>query len=296
MTTRTFTTPIDHTADAGFRAWAQELSNELIAAGLVRMADSGQMNFGSVTRPAINTAGGYEIFRFNDALQGTAPIVIKIEYGTGVGATFPAIWITAGSGSNGSGTLTGTVTPRQLITWSGALSSVVTSYPTYLCVAPAHLGLAWKLGAASSNGYAFLSIARHHDPAGAATGNGFVMITHAGGGATNLNAHSVRTAAPAVAYAVTTALGIAPGQPTSSVVGADIQAYALFAINPRVWTIPTLAAVLLAEVPANATCSVAMVGSTPRTLLSIGNNGFYPLLIGTGPAANASYGLAMLWE
>lgn len=295
MTTRTFTTVIDHSSDAGFRAWAQELSNELVAAGLVRTADTGQINFSTVNRPATNTAGGYEILRFDDALQGSYPIYIKIEYGTGSATANPQCWITVGTGSNGSGTLTGQTSTRGAWVFGAAVTSTVTAYPSYVCVASGHVGVAWKLGASSGAGHGLFIICRTHDTSGAPTGTGFVVyIPQASSGP--LNSQSVRTAAPAAAYAATTAYCIVPGQPLASLVGSSIQVYAHFAINPQVWTLPTLATVVLTEAPANTTLSVAMVGSTARTLLSVGSFGFYPALIGTGPGSSTTYGLAMLWE
>ncbi len=297
MTTQAFTSVIDHSSDAGFRAWAQELSNALVAAGLVRAADTGQINFSTVTRPGTNTAGGYEIMRFNDSLQATAPIFLKIEYGTGSSAANPQCWITVGTGSTGSGTLTGQTSTRTPWTFGSALYSTVTAYPSYVCVAPGHVGVAWKLGAYSGNaGFGFLAIVRTHDTAGAPTGTGFVVYFSPTSGIV-LNSQSVRTAVTAATYPVTTSNCIIPGQPLASLVGSSIQVYANFAISPQVWTLPTLASVILTEAPPNTTLSVAMVGSTPRTLLSIGGgSGFYPALVGVGPGAAGTYGIAMLWE
>ena len=100
--------PINNT-DANFRLWGGGLSNAIQAVGLVRTADTGQINWSTVTRPLADSAmQGYEIFRFNDTLQSTAPIFLKIEYGSGdYGASCPSFKTTIGKGTDGAGNITG---------------------------------------------------------------------------------------------------------------------------------------------------------------------------------------------
>lgn len=297
MTTQTWTTAVAHASDADFRAWGSELSGKLAAAGLVQTADTGQINWLTVTRPSTNTAGGYEIWRFNDSLQGTAPIFIKIEYGTGSNAAYPQIWATVGTGSNGAGTLTGTVSARDAVVSNYA--SGAGNYPSYLCVAAGHFGLAWKLGAMSSNsGAGLFVVVRTHDTAGAPTATGALVYwgtTSGASGTAIVSAQSLRFAASAEVYAATTAYSFVPGQVTSSVVGADPQVYAHFGISPAVWTVPTMATVLVSEIPQFSSFPVAMVGSTPRTLLSL-SSWFKPVYPSVGPGTYLTYGFAMLYE
>lgn len=299
MTTRTYSAVMDHTGDAPFRVWAQQLSDELVAAGMVRVADTGTINFTTATRPAINTSGGFEIMRFADALQGTAPIFFKIEYGSSTTVTNPQIWITVGTGSNGSGTITGQATTRRECLVAGAPTSTVISYPTYICGTAGHLGCAFKLGSQSSGlGAGFFAIVRTADATGAHTATGFVLYTAHTTASAILRSQSVRTAATAASYSVTDTFCIVPQLPITSVNGSDYQAFAHFAVSPLVWTVPTMATVLLSEFPGNTTFSVAMVGSTARNMLSLGQVGLYGTLIGAagGGGAATSYGLAMVWE
>lgn len=294
MTTSTWVTAVSHTTDAEFRAWGSELSGKLSVAGLVQTSDTGQINWTTVSRPGTNTAGGYEIWKFNDSLAATAPIYLKIEYGTGANAAYPQIWLTVGTGSNGSGTLTGATTSRNTVTYSGVVTSG--NWASYLCVAAGFVGLCWKSGAAAGTvGYAFFVIARTNDASGSATSTGFIVYWGAASSSSACQSQSVRAATTATAYSATTLNSIVPGQVTDSLVGTDLQVYAHFGISPQVWTLATLATVLLSEVPPGATVSVAMVGSTARTLLSIGA-GYRPLAIGTGPGIISTYGFAMLWE
>ena len=70
--------------DARFRAWGSAISAGLAAVGLVKVAVTGAVNWGTVVRGTAIAAGtpwGFEVWRFADALQATHPVFIKVEYG-----------------------------------------------------------------------------------------------------------------------------------------------------------------------------------------------------------------------
>lgn len=294
MTTQTWVSAIAHSNDADFRAWGSELSAKFAAAGLVKHTDTGQINWSTVTRPTANTAGGFEIWRFDDPLQATAPIYLKLEYGTGINATYPQIWLTVGTGTNGSGTLNGTVSDRNPVAFSNAVTAG--NYPSYLGVAPGFVGLLLKAGASgASTGFAFFAVSRTHDTAGAATGNGFFVLWGGVSGIPICNSQSIRTAATAAVYTASNVYSCVPAQPVGSLVGADYQVYPIMGIWPRVYVLPTLATIISSEVPVGTTFQVAMVGASNRTLIAV-NSGFRCVVVGTGPGAVGTYGLAMLWE
>lgn len=127
--TATTTTPFAQSTDAEFRLWAQWIHDKLDAAGWVNTSDTGQINLTTVAKPAAaNTSQGYEIWRMADALQATNPVFMKIEYGSGGAATVPAVWVTIGTASNGSGTLTGNVSTRTQTTAAAGDSTARNSY------------------------------------------------------------------------------------------------------------------------------------------------------------------------
>lgn len=294
MTTKTWTTGLSHASDDDFRAWGGELSAKLSEVGLVQTADTGQINWSTVTRPSVSAAAGYEIWRFNDTLQATAPILIKVEYGTAGSAVYPQMWATVGTSSNGSGTLTGTLSGRNLICHQGGVFSGNT--PSYLCSVPGHFGLAWKIGALAGVGTALFVVARTHDASGAPTATGAIVYFGVTNMVTNrIITQSLRFAATASAYAYSDVYSIVPGQVSSSVVGSNPQVFAHFGISPEVWTVPTMATVLLSEVPQFSSFPVAMVGSTQRTLLSLGAS-MKPVVTSVGPGSATTYGFAMLYE
>jgi hypothetical protein len=108
--------PAFFNTDADFRTWCQGIAAALVACGLVKTGDTGQIDNTTVAKPAaINTAQGYEIYRFADTLQATRPVYIKIEYGSGGAASRPGLWVTTGTGTTGAGTLTGQVGTRTQI-------------------------------------------------------------------------------------------------------------------------------------------------------------------------------------
>lgn len=294
MATLSWSTPADHTTTAGFRAWGSELSAKLQAAGLVQTADTGQINWTTVNLPATNTPGGYEIYRFNDALNATKPIYIKIEYGTGNGTGRPCIWITAGTGTNGAGTLSG-ASNRQTAYFAN-IADNTGSLDSYLCVKDGFVGLGWKYGlcTAQSNNrfYFFFAVARTVDDTGAETGDGFFVlrrqagVTAAGGTVVESVSYADGVQASQNGY-----YAMVPANVSSSAVGADKQVYKCYGILPRVRPIMQAAVVLNTEYPVGVTFTAALVGTTARTYLSLGDGANYAAV-----NRNAAYSDAILWE
>jgi hypothetical protein len=102
--------------------WINEIHNSLIAFGWTQTADTGQINFSTVTRPAgTSIYQGYAIYQMNDSLQATCAVFMRIDFGTGGVADAPSmkIQLTIG-GTNGAGTLTGNVGTQQTISKSAA--------------------------------------------------------------------------------------------------------------------------------------------------------------------------------
>lgn len=277
MTTQSWNTPITHTNDAQFRAWGSELSARLAAIGLVQTADTGQINWVTVTRPGTNVAAGYEVWRFNDSLQGSAPIFIKVEYGTSSGnSNSPQVWITVGTGSNGSGTITGSLTSR--LSTSGTSSSAintVANYPSFACAVE---GLAWvanKYGGAGVNrGFSFFAVVRTCDSGGTPTGDGFVV--YAGSTSSNassqIQAQAIRTLAPATVFPLTTDgffSMIVHGLTTTVTPSGDTQASLHWMPTPEVRPVFGICSIATAESSFGASFSTTLVGSTPRTYVSI---------------------------
>lgn len=152
--------------DAWFRRF-KDWSDFLTAAGFPQTSDTGQVDWTTVTAPATATyAPQYEIRRFDDAAQATAPIFMKLMYGYGTVAAWqnPAISWQFGTGSDGAGNLTG-----QFSTGSTFITpvshAVATSTRPWLMSSDGS-GFAWIGAHGSSIARTFLGLERGRDSAG----------------------------------------------------------------------------------------------------------------------------------
>lgn len=94
--------------DANFRSWGSGISAAIAAVGLIQTADTAQINWTTVLAPSTtNQKRGYEMWRFNDGLQATRPIFIRLDYGSGPNIQYnPQIWLTVGTATDGAGNVT----------------------------------------------------------------------------------------------------------------------------------------------------------------------------------------------
>lgn len=176
MALETFDCAMTNATDAQFREWGKAISDSLQAVGIVKTADSGQIDWATVAAPtSANTQMGYEIYRFNDTLQSTAPVFIKLAFGSGTSYSHPALWISVGTGSNGSGTITGEILPEQQ-NYANAFATAMTHYISGSSnrFVIANQGL--------SSGYQLvLTVERTHDSSGSDTSDG-VMVNRIASG------------------------------------------------------------------------------------------------------------------
>jgi hypothetical protein len=125
--------PAYFNTDADFRTWGTGIAAQLTACGLTQTSNTGQINWTTVTKPSANgTLQGYEIWRFADTLQSTAPFFIRLDYGSGSFADTPSLFVQVGTGTNGAGTLTGVTSQPSLIYSSHSKSAGVT-LNSYCC-------------------------------------------------------------------------------------------------------------------------------------------------------------------
>lgn len=109
-----------------FRAWGSALSTAL-GTVLTRVPQTGDIDWATATVPTAGNFAGSEVYRLNDALQATAPLFFKFEYGSStLAATIPAIRLTIGKGVNGSGTITN-VLQSAIVVVSGNNSATAAS-------------------------------------------------------------------------------------------------------------------------------------------------------------------------
>jgi len=160
--------PTNSTA-AAIQAWTTWIASGIVEVGWVQTSDTGQCNTATLSTPgAIQTSVGYQIFRMADALQATAPVFMKVEFGSGAAVNNPSLWITIGTGSDGAGNLTGIRMARSQLT---STASTI-SYACYMSGASGRLAIAlWVV----VNTSMAIIVERTHDVAGADTGDGLTV-------------------------------------------------------------------------------------------------------------------------
>lgn len=214
MTTSTFASVFTNNSDTNFRAWGSGLSNALAAVGLVKTADTGQINWSTVTAPgAINTQQGYEVWRFNDGLQSTAPIFVRIGYGAYSPVATPGLWITLGKGSDGAGTITGVL---QAAIQSSTGSSSASTWTSYVASGDGS-ALVFSLAPGGTSNNSLWILERSRTSAGVATGDGVTFIVNNTNGI-GFNTYGYSYAAGAVSSRA----GYGAGLPQSTTVDTSL--------------------------------------------------------------------------
>ncbi len=309
MTVKQWDFPINHANDADFRAWGSDLSASLAQVGLVQTADTGQINWTTVLRPATNTSAGYEIWQFPDS-----SLFMRWEYGTGAGAGVPRIRVQVGTGSNGSGTLTGATSSLVQVT-SGTTNAVNgASRRSYLSLAPnnsffgfsgyAAIGSPDSTNAFQSTGaYALVCVSRTVDANTTPTTLGYTLYGRSAEATpTNLTQCQSVNISANLSTAVTTdrAFCYVPFTITSSLIGGLPQFFTHFV--PLTTSIPTvvpqfgICTVLVSEIASGVTFSANPIGAALRTFIAVPASGGSGAVNDTTGSTAATYRLAMLWE
>lgn len=273
--------------DANFRTWGSGIAAQLAAVGMVQTGDTGQINWTTVNRPGSNnTFAGYEIWRFpNSAEQTACPIFLKIEYGVGTGLDRPSLRFLAGSGSNGSGTLTGQVqagSGQQAA--AGASKTAGVTLPSYCAGGNGWLHLVANLDNASANFSMGLIVERATTSTGTVENGGFLAHYKSGTG-TFSQVIPVTGTVPAISSA---SRFVSSGG-SATVLGADV------ALWPGTWMVggrtyfTRLLAYLHTDIGELASITVPSYQGGNRTYMPLGDGGGTH----TGLSTDA---VAILWE
>lgn len=173
------------TTDAKVRSWGSAVSSSLAACGLVQTADTGQINHTTTTHPAAaNTLIGYEVWRFNDTLQATRPIYLKMSYYTSAATSGagPHMRYQMGTGSDGAGNLTGLMSSSLLHSPSSGVNQASSSTTQQMLFT--HTEGYFLMYASSNSGMSdmsnspfWLAVCRTFDPVtGVPTGSGMQYV------------------------------------------------------------------------------------------------------------------------
>jgi len=185
MTTALFTSNPTYTV-GNFRIWAKKTHDAILSTGITDASSSNSITFGSsssdsfdlLPAPTAYNYPGHQVYKFADALQATHPVFIKIGYGAGTNAAYPAIHVTVGNTHDGSGSVTGPpVTDTDVMLASAAQTDEVSQY--MICGDTNRIivtGPAWSIETQSlPDEMYFLSVERTKDVNGDDTDEGIIV-------------------------------------------------------------------------------------------------------------------------
>lgn len=303
MTTNSWSSPVDHTTDAGFRTWGSELNSKFAAVGMTQTADTGQIDWTTVTLPTGNTIAGYEIWELSGGF-----ITLRIMYGTANAAAMPEIQIQVGNGSDGSGNLTGTISGNTSIHNFNAqgMASTTTNYQSYLCATADYMMLSWKISGVSTGligdvPTCVFMVMQTVDSTGAATSSGYLYYSgNRGGGffqSISVAANVTGPGQTGIQNATTMVFGAATGAPGSSQDGSgNNQAFLWWhCVLGSTPVTPLLhgATILSVDLLTGTTASLTLVGTTAHTYIAAGSSSHE---INAGLPAQQGIKWLALWE
>lgn len=305
MATNTWASFCTHASDAEFRTWGKKIHDELVLmAEITNTADTGQINWATVTRPGTSTNGGYQIYYLNDTMHATAPLYFRIDFGTHTVAARPRIQITVGTGTDGAGVITGTALAAAATASSTtAATSAVTNYTSYLCVDDGYILLvSWggstNAGLCASQGFI---IARTCDVDNTAAPNakGATVYTHSG--VTNTSpmfTQNLRFVSPATVFAKASTVQpvYSNNVESTTLIGGNAEIYLAWHALPEMWPNRCFCGGLATEIGTvfTTTFAEALVGTTSCTFMFIFNQLGYCTTVGN--AASTTYGGIVLWQ
>lgn len=185
------TQPVFGTSLAAFQAWAGAIYAGMEAVGLVNTADTGQIDPADVTSVPLtnNTANWYssKMYRFDDLLQATAPIFVRVRLGTYRTNNYdmPCREFVVGTATNGANGFVGdtiSFTCHPALYVSASWSGMNPLAPSFYCFNPdaGFLGVAAGVygggGGGVTDSVATFFVARSTNEAGEATGDGVALI------------------------------------------------------------------------------------------------------------------------
>jgi hypothetical protein len=252
----------DNSTLANFKSWAQSISNAISAFGWVQTTDTGQVNWASIASVPASTYV-YEVWKANDAVAGTMPIFVKIEYGFSTSQI--NFRFTVGTSSSGAGVITGTtVTSGPWQVTNNLTNQGSTTFPCFFSGNAGEFRM-WMWGVTSAVPAlgTFFAIERSKDTTGAIT-NEYVTIMSANQGTASFTfQQTIKAASAGLRDTGIISPALTSGSSTGSSFGT-VAAFPVFPVlgkcgNPMLGVMTAV----LADAAVNSTVTVAsMYGST----------------------------------
>lgn len=114
--------------NAGYRAWGSAISAAIATAGWTQTADTGQVNWTTMTAPSTGATTTYEIWKMADSLQATDPCFLRLSYSQ-TSSNGPRIFCNVGTATDGAGTITSAANTGVSVTGNNDMFNNVTTPP-----------------------------------------------------------------------------------------------------------------------------------------------------------------------
>lgn len=266
----------DNSTLANFKNWAQAISNFFTTAGWSVTSDTGQVNWSSISSVPASGAFVYEVWKPGDALTA---FYVKIQYGTSSGSPAGARWRwQVGTGTDGSGNLTGTVLPSsstffEIGTGAGVGQGSTTFECNFSGASDRMSFMMWRNGTGTSvNPAQIMSVERTKDTSGANTSEGVTAVS-CGPTSSPIGVQAQQTiafgvgAGPVTANRIYIALG--NGQNASSAFATNIPVSPVFPEYGKYGNpLTTIGFVHSQDVAAGGVFSTTLYGSTVTYIAS----------------------------
>jgi hypothetical protein len=155
--------------DADLRSWLVALKACFEAIGLVHVPSTGEIDTTTIVRSAtVGVDYGWQMWRFNDSLQATRPVFLRVVYGNStLAATTLRINVRMGQAHDGVGNLTGatTSTANNVIN----VGNVTDFRPLMGSGGDGYVAVCVGTGSAAASAASFFSVERSRSASGAAT-------------------------------------------------------------------------------------------------------------------------------
>lgn len=106
VTGTTFSAKASTNNTAELRALGSQINAAIASAGMVQTTDTGQVDWSTINWVTGEQTWGYEVWRFNDPLQATNPVFVKLVYSQPAGPLALNITAQVGTATDGAGNLT----------------------------------------------------------------------------------------------------------------------------------------------------------------------------------------------
>ncbi len=288
-----------------FKSWLQALHDNIIAAGLVQTSDTGQIDIANISAvPDAGQYAGYLVYRFNDSLSASSPVIVKFRpycgyYGTASTPYVGNVAVSIGFETDEAGNLT-LQQSGEFNYFNDGLNAVRTintvATPSYAIHSEGRFALCFGVNAYYGTYYygpaLFLDVTRTLDGNGLPSTEGVIVTRNQVPytGVTNIPGTVIQKGLLNTSMGAWNAL-LSPwvGGNAAATAGGSVQMQRTYRLTPALTADPSLALYWGASVTSEDEFNLSVDG-IQRNYMAIGSH------VGMrADTSNSGVGFAMLW-